>query len=51
MRQRAPRSDGEQIRETFEEFVLGDGTRVGEIADPYNSHAWLQSNVTVVPQP
>lgn len=39
-----------RLRETYEEFTVGDAT-VAMIADPQDQNAWIQSNVTtqVVP--
>ncbi|WP_018258004.1 hypothetical protein [Halomicrobium katesii] len=40
------RADDEQIRETYEEYVIR-GESVAMIADPERTHAWIQSDVTV----
>ncbi|MFB6087449.1 MAG: hypothetical protein ABEJ85_02920 [Haloarculaceae archaeon] len=42
--------DGGEIRETYEEYALGD-TRVGLIADPENASAWIQSDRTQTIEP
>ena len=40
------RDDLDQVRETYEEFGVGD-TRFALIGDPENEHAWIQSSITV----
>jgi hypothetical protein len=40
----------EEIRETYEEYTLA-GERVAMIADPENTHAWIQSSYTVEVEP
>jgi len=40
----------DEIRETYEEYTLG-GQRVAMIADPENTHAWIQSSYTVEVDP
>ncbi len=41
----APDQEGQEtIRETYEEFDLGD-TTVAMIADPHVDNAWIQSDV------
>jgi len=35
-----------EVRETYEEYVVR-GERVGMIADPERTHAWIQSDLTV----
>jgi hypothetical protein len=39
-----PTEDVTAIRETYEEFELGDAT-VAMISDPHVDDAWIQSNV------
>lgn len=38
------------IRETYEEYKLGAAT-VAMIADPQNTHAWIQSTTTAGVEP
>jgi len=39
-------SADQQIRETYEEYVIR-GENVAMIADPEQTHAWIQSDLTV----
>lgn len=40
----------ETIRATYEEYDIGD-TRIAMIADPDDTHAWIQSDVTKTVEP
>jgi hypothetical protein len=37
--------DDDQIRETYEEFTVGE-TRIAILTDPENDTAWIQSDLT-----
>lgn len=40
-----PQSSGTEIRETYQEYTVGD-RRVATISDPENAAAWIQSTET-----
>jgi hypothetical protein len=43
-------TSADSVRETYEEYTIR-GKRVGMIADPERTHAWIQSDLTVEIEP